>query len=325
MRTSVTFNSRLLDALVAVVVAVATSAAWGASPATTRSSRNVVDRDLVGHWRADHSNSEEAEDLSGHGRALKPVSGKITVEKVGNRSGFRFTQASSPLGAGPSEDFDFTSDFTVALWVRLKHETGDVTLLCKHKGGSNGWAIVHGIREVGGVGFVAAPRVIVPTPCKAVDDWVHVAVTFHAREFLLYVDGKAIGIMDLPVVPPKSKEPLLVGADALNAKPFDGWIDDVRIYHRGLTDKGVEALAAGKEPADPYRPLTKEEEAKVRKLVGQLGDPSYAIREKAVAGLRGMGRKIMPLLKTYRDSEDPEVSLRIRALLGELPRGGENR
>jgi hypothetical protein len=314
-----------LDALVVVVVAVTTSAAAAASPATTQSSAKEGDPDLVGHWRADHVEKDEAVDLSGHGRALKPVSGKITVEKVGKRSGFRFTPAGAPLSAGTAEDFDFTSDFTVALWVKLSQETGDVTLLAKRKAGSNGWAFVHGIREVGGVGFVAAPRVIVPTPCKAVDDWVHVAVTFHEKQFLLYVDGKAIGIMELPVVPPKSKEPLVVGAGGEKAKPFDGWIDDVRIYHRGLTDKEVEALAAGKEPADPYQPLTKDEEKNVRKLVTQLGDPSYAVREKAAAELRAMGRKIMPLLKTYRDSEDPEVSLRIKGLLGELPRGGENR
>ena len=326
MRVSGKFNSLLLDALLVVVVAVATSTvAAGAAPATTRATAKEVDPDLVGHWRADHATKDEAADLSGHGRALKPVSGKIAVETVGKRSGFRFTPAAAPLSAGAAEDFDFTSDFTVALWVKLSQETGDVTLLAKRKAGSNGWAIVHGIREVGGVGFVAAPRVIVPTPCKAVDDWVHVAVTFHEKQFLLYVDGKAIGIMELPVVPAKSQEPLVFGADGAKGKPFDGWIDDVRIYHRGLTDKEVEALAAGKEPADPYQPLTKDEEKKVRKLVTQLGDPSYAVREKAAAELRGMGRKIMPLLSTYRDSEDPEVSLRIKAILGDLPRGGENR
>ena len=93
--------------------------------------------------------------------------------------------------------------------------------------------------------YCTAPRVIVPTPCKAVEGWVHVAVTFAKRDFLLYVDGKAIGVTELPVVPPPAKGPLVLGAGADGAEAMDGWLDDVRIYHRALTAQEVEALAAG--------------------------------------------------------------------------------
>jgi hypothetical protein len=33
-----------------------------------------------------------------------------------------------------------------------------------------------------------------------------------------------------------------------------------------------------------------------------------------------MGRRIAPLLKSYRDSEDLEISMRIKQILGDLPR-----
>src|SRR5205823_3154437 len=156
------------------------------------------------------------------------------------------------------------------------------TLLAKRNAsGADGWAIVHGIRGIGGIGFVAAPRVIVPTPCKATEGWVHVAVTFHGKEFLLYVDGKAIGVMELPVVPLPSKEPLVLGSPGGGKDVMDGWLDDVRIYRRGLSAAEVEALAAGTEPVNPYKALSAEEERQVLKLIDELGADSYPERERA--------------------------------------------
>jgi hypothetical protein len=243
------------------------------------------------------------------------------IEKVNRRAGIRVTKDLRELSAGAVPAFDFSADFTVALRVKLASDDGPVILLSKR--GSNaadGWAVVHGIQG-GGVGFVAAPRVAMPTPCKAVEDWVHVAVTFHEGQFLLYVDGKAIGVMELPSVPLASKQPLLFGSGADGKAIMDGWLDDVRVYHRGLTAAEVEALAAGREPASPYLKLTAAEERQARAWINDLGADSYGRREKAAENLKGMGRKVFPLLREYRDSDDPEVSLRVKSLLGELPRG----
>jgi hypothetical protein len=147
-----------------------------------------------------------------------------------------------------------------------------------------------------------------------------VAITFRQREFLLYIDGKAIGVMELPVVPLASKAPLVIGSAGGGKSAIDGWLDDVRIYHRGLSATEVEALAAGKEPANPYTPLSAAEEKRVRDLVKGLGADSYPEREKAAQQLKEMGRRIAPLLASYRDSEDVETSVRIKQILGDLPR-----
>lgn len=318
----------LLDALLLLwAVCLAPAALAQTRPAsTTAPSTHPVDPDLVGWWRADALADGGMVDLSKHDHPAKPEKGSAAVETVEKRKGIRFTPQTPTLSAGASNDFDFTADFTAALWVKLSADVGDVTLLCKRSAdGSAGWAIVHGIRGVGGVGFVAAPRVIVPTPCKALEEWVHVAITFHQREFLLYVDGKAIGVMELPVVPPAAKAALVIGSSGGGKDAMDGWIDDVRIYHRGLNATEVEVLAAGKEPANPYTKLTAAEEQRVRELVKGLGADSYPEREKAAEQLKAMGRRIAPLLATYRDSEDLEISVRIKQILGDLPRaeGGQ--
>jgi hypothetical protein len=292
-----------------------------AGPAT-----RAADPDLVGWWRAGHASGDGLVDLSGKGHAARSTGGKPTVETVDGRAGTRLTGADRGLSAGTNGAFDVTADFTAALWVKLATNTGDATLLSKmDPDGDGGWAIVHGIRRVGGVGFVAAPRVFVPTPLKATDAWVHVAVTFRHKEFLLYVDGKQIGIRELEVVPPPAKAPLTLGASADGRSGMDGWLDDVRIYHRALSDAEVESLAAGREPASPYVKLSADEEKRTRALIMNLGADAYAWREEAAAALKAMGRKAYPLLRQYRDSDDIEVASRVKALLGELPssRGGE--
>jgi hypothetical protein len=251
------------------------------------------------------------------------VDGSLIIETVDGRRGFRFARDSKGMTAGADVGFDFTADFTVALRAKVAERNNDVVLLSKvDPTVSGGWAIVHGLRGMGGVGFVAAPQVLVPTPIKATDAWVHVAVTFRDREFLLYVDGKQIGIRDLDVVPPPAKAGLLFGASPSGRGGMDGWLDDVRIYHRALTAEEVATLAAGREPTNPYTKLAGGEEKAVRALVAQLGSESYAQREAATKSLRDMGRRIYPLLREYREADDLEIASRVKALLGEVPSGG---
>jgi hypothetical protein len=282
-----------------------------------------ADPDLIGSWQSSRAIATEVPDGGRRGRAARPTieGGKVILEDVGGRRGLRLVPVAGGLTAGDDAAFDFTADFTVALRVRLASDQGAIYLLSKRSADNDdGWAVVHGLAD-GGVGFVAAPRVAVPTPVKAFDRWVHVAVTFRRRDLLLYVDGKAIGVTELPNVPLASKAPLILGAGVGGRKGMDGWLDDVRVYHRALTEGEVEALSDGREPPSPYLRLSEAEQARVRGLVKALGDDAYAKREAAAGQLRGMGRKIYPLLREYRDSEDFEVASRIRALLGELPRG----
>jgi len=86
-------------------------------------------------------------------------------------------------------------------------------------------------------------------------EWVHLAGTNNGEtgEMSLYVDGELIGtethIGEIRLDPESSNRPLAIGAE-LNGPntdeptgDFDGYIRDVRIYHRSLSDKEVKALA----------------------------------------------------------------------------------
>jgi len=319
---------RLLDglrgaaAVFAVCAFIVVRAALAGAPstrptaATKSSTTRPADQDLAGWWRTEKVGRVSLiKDASGNGHDAKSTAGDVTVEKVGGRLGVRFQPSGAMLSAGTDNAFNFTSDYTVALWAKVASDNADMTLVSK----SHSWAIVHGVNRLGGIGFRAMPQTTVPTPCKALDGWVHVAVTFRHKEFLLYIDGKAIGISELETVPLGSPDALLLGAGTGGKDPMDGWLDDVRIYRRALTAADVEALAAGREPASPYTPLAEAEVQRVKDLVKELGAESYARRERAAAELKKMGRRITPLLKQYVDSDDEETAVRVREILGDLP------
>ena len=57
---------------------------------------------------------------------------------------------------------------------------------------------------------------------------------------------------------------------------------------------------------------------KARLLIAQLGAESYKDREAATKALEAIGRRIVPLLRRYRDNGDPEIRVRVEHLLDKL-------
>ena len=89
----------------------------------------------------------------------------------------------------------------------------------------------------------------------AVGEWVHLAGTYNGEtgKMSLYVNGKLIGtkthVGEIRVDPESLNRPLLIGGE-LNgpnideaSNQFNGYVADVRIYDRALSDDQIEALA----------------------------------------------------------------------------------
>jgi hypothetical protein len=74
--------------------------------------------------------------------------------------------------------------------------------------------------------------------------------------------------------------------------------------------------ALGSNPNPQSLIVGKDDLARATRLVGQLGDPVFAAREKAQRELADMGRKALtPLASGAAESPDPEVRLRCRKLI----------
>src|SRR6478672_5886602 len=117
MGNSAKITVRLWDAL-ALLALFACALSSFASPTTRPATARALDPDLVAWWRADHVSADAAEDLSGHHHDAQAAAGKLTVEKAGDRLGFRFGKDARELVSAGAADLNFTGDFSIALWVK---------------------------------------------------------------------------------------------------------------------------------------------------------------------------------------------------------------
>ncbi len=74
--------------------------------------------------------------------------------------------------------------------------------------------------------------------------WAHVAVTITADRCALYRDGRLCGEAKLPGLPSDNEKPLLIGAYGRQIGLFHGWVDEMVIYNRALTEEEIQKRAA---------------------------------------------------------------------------------
>jgi Concanavalin A-like lectin/glucanases superfamily/Peptidase A4 family len=203
----------------------------------------------VAKYSFDEKNEETAEDLSGDGHTAV-VEGAKWTEHGRYGGAYEFdAEEGDVLKIPASEELDFDEEFTLEAWVRPSGEDNKAApLIDKQEGAGLGYFLYEGgsvsDRPFGAVSeeqeFVHADD---PLPAHA---WSHVALTFTGNRTYLYFDGELVdnGAAE-PVV--TSEGELEVGGSTNTGDYFDGRIDEVRIYNRGLT--------AGEVAADMESPI----------------------------------------------------------------------
>ncbi len=93
----------------------------------------------------------------------------------------------------------------------------------------------------------------------------------------------------------------------------NGYASKNFVYVRCVLDVG-KAVPAGND-----KPLDEAGAKAARALIAQLGNDSFEKREAAAAGLKAMGRKVLPLLiVALEQAEDAEVRFRLKAVMKEI-------
>jgi hypothetical protein len=152
-----------------------------------------------------------------------------------------------------STDLGIRENLSVSVWIkpRMTPPGGD-TLLAK----GEAW----GLQRLGDTGELEftltgpqpggpakrdAPRVV----CKrtlADDQWHHVVAVYDGKRMALYVDGAEVDSMNASGLIALNNLPLALGDNAANrGHRWNGWLDDARLYDRGLTVEEIKTLHQG--------------------------------------------------------------------------------
>jgi outer membrane protein assembly factor BamB len=139
---------------------------------------------------------------------------------------------------------------TVEAWIKAEKNNGAILA---HGGSSHGYALyLQGGRPHFAV-RIAGEQASVGAKKKAVGKWVHLAGVLTAeKELQIYVDGRLAATNKVSgLIGQNPQEAMEIGADENSTvgeygSPFvfNGLIDEVRIYHRALSDEAIAKHAA---------------------------------------------------------------------------------
>ena len=211
---------------------------------------------LVLHWRLDETSGMVAKDSSGNGfdgtytgspaPAHTAESAPTDFANPGSRQFSASVNQSVQLGTTPSA-LQPTAELSVTLWFRTRL-TGRADFITH--GGDYFLRIMSGEIE-----FVrrrppgSSPDIYITAtgsaPGAADGQWHHVAGVATTNRIAIYLDGSLIGRRDELVPFAYAARTLTLGRSATGAPPFEGWLDDVRIYDRAVNEVEIQALAAG--------------------------------------------------------------------------------
>lgn len=210
---------------------------------------------LVGYWPFDDTSSQIV-DTSGNandGVINGGVSSSIDVPPVSCFSDPRSLAfdgvSGSYVNVPDAASMDPASQITIAFWVKptaINNSNYQHIIFKNMGGGLTSYGVwydstghIYAETNDTGVRGIASTGVVAPGV------WHYVVVNYNGVDQKLYIDGTLNNTNHIPgITIGYGGFPLKIGDGDFNL-PFQGNIDDVRIYDRGLTDQEVADLAGG--------------------------------------------------------------------------------
>jgi len=218
-----------------------------------------IDAGLIGYWLLDEDNGLTAKDevnLQGgaliNGPVWRPEEGK-----VGGALEFDGVDDYVDLGAmGQVSGLGLT----IAFWFNADdfeiHEARFISKASGVQDEDHYWMVstlnetaVRFRLKAGG----STSTLISESGAVALNTWHHIAATYNGSQMHLYVDGSRVGSLEKSGQIDTNPAVLAVlGNQSPGAgdRPFDGLIDNVRVYNRALSSNAVSMLASGEIALD---------------------------------------------------------------------------
>ena len=191
---------------------------------------------LVGWWPGDGTT---ADIIGGHPGAWLGTAA-YTAGEVGQAfslDGSSWVQVPDAFALNP------TRAITIDAWIHFTGTSGTARIVDKVSvGGANGYLLdllnTHARFLVGADAVVGTTTILAGTT-------YHIAGSYDGASMSVYVNGVLEGgpfVTSIPV--PSNTLPLRIGADQNGGNVFTGWIDEVEIFNRGLSQTEIQAIVA---------------------------------------------------------------------------------
>jgi len=205
-----------------------------------------IEPNLVGWWKFDEGNGTIAYDSAGHNNGAISGGAAWTTGQINGALNF---DGSDDYVSVPDIDnsLDMDNQMTITAWIMLNNDSEIYSIVDKQPSEagsgnyhflimSSGLYLLHQTGTGEEAGYVSTSSVTAGV-------WQHVAVTLKEGDSVkFYINGTPAGTSQTETFGFVNNGPVLIGTSSDFAIPFDGAIDEVRIYNRVLTAGEVASL-----------------------------------------------------------------------------------
>lgn len=208
---------------------------------------------LVGYWKFDDGSGATATDSAGTNDGTLtngPVWSSTTAPTTySNPWSLIFDGVDDYVSIADSVSLDLgTGDFTFAAWINPANLNKRQQIFTRVDAGQTTWIVALRVYS-NNVLEMYINDIIAARSASAISQntWTHVTATRSGTDVQLYIGGSADGSVGTSSANLDSDRGYFIGINdvpSLN-NPFDGYIDDARIYNRALTPAEISTLASG--------------------------------------------------------------------------------
>jgi len=230
---------------------------------------SAADVDLIGHWAFDDGAGIAAVDSAGTNNGVL-IGGPTwrTVGRIGGALAFDGIDDLVDLGVPDYTvpPFDLTNQLTIAIWMRADDFGASDARLISRAIGTAEQDHVWMVSTVGetGLRFRLKTSGVTSTLVSGTDllqtaRWHHVAAVYDGAEMRLYLDGEEVAAVAKtgPVDAGLTAEVALGNQPpGAGSRPFDGQLDELRLYRRALASAEILDLAFPAANQPPWAEFT---------------------------------------------------------------------
>ncbi len=246
-------NKGTLGGFTAYGAALTTAPTLPPSPGGGSSTTEIVPSGLIGHWRLDEASGTTAADSS-TGNVTGTMAGGMTAAAATRpgavAAGMIFDGVDDRISMGDIFDFGTTQNFSISAWVKAQPGSAGGMIVAKRAGSNvaSWWVGIDGADGTMDANIDDGPSNAIRsknTTDMRDGQWHLLTATYdRAGNMRIFVDGVLADSDNITGASTSmsTTNNFTIAANSSGGTPFNGQVDDVRVYNRVLTADEVTTI-----------------------------------------------------------------------------------